>query len=127
MSKGLPYRSDILVPSQRLFAIRHNAPATMLLPSWIRGWHFKNITVTGASTRTGPPAAKAGAFRPGRIQPGILRRGASRAVHRPDKDFQRRSLSILAPVASANALQLGIHYFISFQFLITASKINNFT
>ena len=31
--KGLPHRSDILVPIQRLFAIPHNARVTMLLPS----------------------------------------------------------------------------------------------
>ena len=47
-----PQRSDILVPIQRLFAIPHNAPVTMLLPTWIPGWHFKNITVTNGAKIT---------------------------------------------------------------------------
>ena len=75
MSKGLPYRSDILVPSQRLFAIRHNAPATMLLPSWIPGWHFKNITVTGH--RQGPDhrLQKQGRFAPAVFSQGYCAAG----------------------------------------------------
>jgi hypothetical protein len=52
-------------------------------------------------------ALKAAAFGRSRIRLGILRREVSRAVHRRDNDAWRRLLPILAPVESANVLELG--------------------